>query len=177
MIFRMKRPAKGSTVKQFAYARRKFGGEGKTKKEIALMSGFSKSVAENAKNKIESTEGYQNAMIELAAESNNLVLAILAEYKARGISDFSNKDLNGALNAISHAWEKFDKARRPNQMQTPQGNPLRAMVMQRVENQTINVAQPSSEIPATTSPSPAPVEIPPTPAPAEDPAKDIDLDF
>lgn len=132
----MKRPTRGSTVKQFAYAQMRLTGQGETKKEIARKVGYSPTVANNARNKIETTEGYQNAVIELAAKSNNVVLKILAEFESRDLGEYSNKDLNGALNAIGGAWEKFNKVRAPNDPGKG-GNPLRKVLLQRVENQTI----------------------------------------
>jgi hypothetical protein len=153
----MKRSKSGSTPRQYAYAVKKLGGQGRSKKDIALSVNFSPSVAANAANKIETTAGYLNAVIGLATESNNLVLAIMTEYKARGFKNFSNKDLSGALNAISGAWERFDKKRAPDQNRTPEGNPLRKVIMQKVENQVINVtAEPA---PAST-PEPAPISSP-----------------
>lgn len=144
----MKRPQKGSTIKQYAYATRKLGGQGSSKKEIALLSGFSPSVANNAKNKIESTEGYHNAVAELAHKSNNLLLAVISQFEARGLTEFSNKDLVSALNAITHAWSTIDTKRAPDKMKTPQGNPLRGVFERRVETQTVTVEempyQPSS---------------------------------
>lgn len=133
----MKRPRNGSTIKQFAYATRKLSGGGDSKKEIALLSGFSTAVANNAARKIETTEGYHNAMIVLAHESNNLMLEVFHEYKARGLSEFSDKDLNGALNAISAAWEKVEKRRAPNNNTDPEHNPLKKVILNRIENQTI----------------------------------------
>lgn len=133
----MKRPQKGSTIKQYAYATRKLGGQGSSKKEIALLSGFSPSVAANAKNKIESTEGYHNAVAVLAHESNNLLLEVFAQFKARGLDEFSNKDLVGALNAIASAWERIDNKRAPDRMKTPEGNPLRRVFERRVETQRV----------------------------------------
>lgn len=142
----MKRPKNGSTVKQYAYATRRLGGQGTSKKEMALLSGFSPSTAENVKHKIEETEGYQNAIIVLAAESNNLLLGVLTEFKKRGLSEFSNKDLNSALNAISGAWDRIEKNRAPNKMQTPEGNPLRGVFQRRVETQTVTIEPiPSNE--------------------------------
>lgn len=141
----MKRPARGSTVKQFAYAQNKLNGRGSTKKEVALLSGFSPSVARNARTKIESTEGYHNAMLELATKSNNLILAAFSEYQARGLKDFTNKDLNGALNAITGAWERIEKLRSPNRNTDPNQNPLRKVFMQRVENQTVNITEPTEK--------------------------------
>lgn len=146
----MKRPQTGSTPKQYAYAVKRLNGKGRSKKDMALSVGFSPSVANNAANKIEKTEGYQNAVIQLAAESNNMVLAVLAEYKARGLKKFSNKDLNGALNAIGAAWEKFNKVRSPNGSGAPE-NPLKKVFMQRIENQTNITVAPREENP------PAPV--------------------
>lgn len=161
----MKRPSSGSTPKQYAYAVKRLNGQGKSKKAIALSVGFSPSVANNAHNKIEKTEGYQNAVIELAAESNNMVLAVLTEYKARGLKKFSNSDLNSALNAISGAWEKFNKVRAPNGSGDTE-NPLKKVFMQRIENQTINNITPREATP------PAVIEVEPTP---EGPG--LDLDF
>lgn len=134
----MKRPKHGATIKQYAYAKKLLNADGRSKKDIALSVGYAPSMAMNVEAKIESTEGFQNAVIALATESNNMAMAVMAEYKARGLKDFSNKDLNGALNAIGSAWDKFNKHRAPNRSQTTEGNKLRAVIMQRVENQTIN---------------------------------------
>lgn len=146
--FYMKRPQTGSTPKQYAYAQRRLNGDGRSKKEMALLSGFSPAVAENVKAKVENTEGYQNAIIELATKSNNLLLACFAEYQARGLKNFSNKDLNAALNAISGAWDRVEKTRAPSKMKTPEGNPLRAVFTKRVETQTA-VFESAPEEPAT----------------------------
>lgn len=127
----------GSTPKQYAYATMRLTGQGGSKKEIARKAGFSHSVAKNAKYKIESTEGYQNAVIVLAHESNNLLLAILAEFKARGMKNFSNSDLIGSLNAMTKAWDKIDDKRAPSRLKTPEGNPLRAVFTKRVETKTV----------------------------------------
>ncbi len=141
----MKRTSKGSTIKQYAYATRRLSGNAKTKKEAALLSGFSLSVAENVKAKVEDTEGYQNAVMVLAAESNNLLLGVMAEFKARGLQDFSNKDLVSAMNAISAAWTRIEEKRAPNKMQTPEGNRLRSVFTERVR--TVSV-EPVPEAPA-----------------------------
>jgi len=134
----MKRPKHGATIKQYAYATKLLNGQGRSKKDIALSVGYAPSIAANVENKIENTEGFSNAVIALATESNNMVLAVMAEYKARGLKNFSNKDLNGAMNAIAQAWDKFAKHRAPNKNQTPEGNKLKAVIMNRIENQTIN---------------------------------------
>lgn len=146
----MKRGKNGSTPKQYAYATKRLSGDGRTKKDIALSVGYSSTIANNIKHKVEETEGYQNAVIELARKSNNVVLAVLAEYEARGLEDFSNKDLNGALNAIASAFEKFNKVRAPNSKQDE--NPLRKAILQKIENQTIHISN-------TPVPSPIPPPV------------------
>lgn len=164
----MKRAKGGSTIRQVAYARKLFNGQGKSKKEIALSVGYSPAIANNANAKIEETEGFHNAMAKLAADSNNLVLAVMEEYKARGLKDFSNKDLNGAMNAIAAAWDRIAKQRAPNRNEDPETNPLRKVFMQKVENQTINM-----------NPAPAVVvEAEEVVTPEETPKEpEIDLDF
>ncbi len=169
----MKRPQKGSTIKQYAYATRKLGGQGSSKKEIALLSGFSPSVAANAKNKIENTEGYNNAVIVLAAESNNLLLAVLSEFKARGLRDFSNADLTKALNAITGAWTKIEEKRAPSQMKTPEGNPLRGVFQRRVETQTVTI----EPVPSNDSADANTIHVEVTPVEDATPTPEIDLDF
>ncbi len=166
----MKRPQKGSTIKQYAYATRRLNGQGGSKKEIAKLSGYSTSMAENAKYKIEATEGYQNAVIQLAHKSNNLLLAVMAEFEARGLSEFSNKDLNAALNAISGAWDRIEKTRAPNKMKTPEGNRLRSVFTERVETRTVSV-EPVPEETVTTEEEPTDAEF------TEVPAEPLDLDF
>jgi hypothetical protein len=133
----------GSTIKQTAYARRVFGGEGKDRKHIALDVGYSPSVANDIKAKLESTKGFNNAMAKLATESNAIALQVMYEFKSRGVKDFSNKDLVGALNAIGNAWSKFNSGliadeRERNKNKTDK-NKLRTVILQQVERQTIQV--------------------------------------
>lgn len=131
----MKAPRGGSTIKQTAYAQRVFGAQGTDKKSIALDVGYSPGVANAISTHIENSEGFHNAMMKLAHDSNNLALAAMHEFKSRGFKDFSNKDLVGALNAIGQAWSKF------NQIGKPQGdappNRLRTVILQQIENQTV----------------------------------------
>lgn len=145
----MKRPKNGSTTKQYAYAMRRLNGQGQSKREMALLSGYSQTMAKNPAHKIEKTEGYNNAVIELAAKSNNLLLGVMAEFEARGLEKFSNKDLNAALNAISGAWDRIEKTRAPNKLKTPEGNPLRAIFTERTRTATFESA-PSEETPPAT---------------------------
>lgn len=150
----MKRPRQGSTIKQVAYATRLMNGQASSKKEAALLSGFSMSVAENAKYKIEDTEGYKNAMIHLAQKSNNLLMQIMYEFEVRGLKDFNNKDLISALNAITSAWDKIDTKRQPAKMKTPEGNPLRAIFTERTRTTVIEQAptQPNPSTPKEEQP-------------------------
>lgn len=119
---------------------RRLNGQGDTKKEMALMSGYSQTIAKNPASKIEKSEGYHNAVKELAAKSNNLLLGVMAEFEARGLKNFSNKDLNSALNAISGAWDRIEKTRAPNKLKTPEGNPLRAVFTERTRTATFESA-------------------------------------
>lgn len=130
-----------------AYAKRMFGAQGINKKQIALDVGYAPSVANSIVDKIESRPGFNNAMARLAADSNNLVLAAMHEFKVRGFSDYSNKDLNGALNAITGAWAKFNEsANNPGKNMDGPGtklgnNRLRTVILQRVENQVVNTTK------------------------------------
>ena len=130
-------PPSGATVKQFAYARRIWGAKGTDKKIIALDVGYSQSTASKAVEKIESTKGFNNAMSKLAAESNNMALAVLSEFKARGLKDFSNKDLVGAMNAIGNAWSRFNQVdiEAAKSGGKKEGNKLRAIVIHEAEKQ------------------------------------------
>ncbi len=110
-------------------------------------------MAENIKAKVEDTDGYKNALATLGKESNNLLLEIFNQFKVRGLTQFSNAELIKALNAISGAWERIEKKRAPDQMRTPEGNPLRAILQQRVETRTVTL-----EAAPPTPPTPTPVE-------------------
>jgi len=127
---------KGSTPQQLAYARRIFGGKGTSKQEIALDCGYSPNVSRSIKTHIENTKGFNNAMTALAADSNNLALAAMHEFKARGFEGFSNKELVGALNAIGNAWAKFNTIPEAKEKK-PSNNKLRTVILQQVENQII----------------------------------------
>jgi len=129
----------GSTPMQTAYALRTWGAKGKDKQQIALDVGYSRHVAKTVMSKIETSRGYHNAIAKLAAESNNLALSVMEQLKARGFNDFSNKDLVGALNAISGAWKNFNQPIRDKQENNEDnnGNKLRTVILQRIENANI----------------------------------------
>jgi hypothetical protein len=129
-----------STIRQMAYAKRIWGGQGTTKQQIALECGYSPNSSRSVASHIEDTPGFNNAMSKLATESNNVAVSILHEFKNRGFNDFSNKDLIGALNAIGAAWSRFNpdaKSRRDE----PGANKLRTVILQQVENQTITATE------------------------------------
>ena len=109
------------------------------------------STAENAHAKIEKTEGFHNAMIVMATRSNNLMLAALHEFEARGLKNFTNKELIGALNAIGSAWERVEKQRNPNKDQPSGGNRLAGIFKRTTVTETavIPPQPPVSEVPAT----------------------------
>jgi len=122
-------------MKQMAYAKRILGGQGESKKQMALNSGYSPYVANAISSHIENKPGFHYAMSKLAVESNNLALSAMEEFKARGFKDFSNKELTNALQAIGNAWTKFNE--QPKDRSTESGNKLRNIVLQQVENQVI----------------------------------------
>lgn len=126
-------------MQQIAYARRVWGGKAHSKQQAALDVGYSPAVAASPKSKIEDRKGFNNAMAVLASESNNLALSIMHEFKSRGVKDFSNKDLVGALNAIGGAWTRFNQGLREENHPLDNGkNRLRTVVLQQIENQTLN---------------------------------------
>lgn len=132
-------------MKQVAYARRIFGAEGKNRRQIALDVGYSPSAANSVKQKIEDTRGFNNAMTKLAVESNNLAMTIMHEFKVRGVSEFSNKDLVGALNAIGSAWSRFNAV--PKEREKDNGtNRLRTVILQSIGQQTLNTERPPDEV-------------------------------
>lgn len=125
-------------MRQVAYARRVWGGKAENKKQVALDVGYSPAVANSCVSKIENHKGFHNAMAQLAAESNNLALKILHEFQARGVQDFSNKDLVGALNAIGGAWARFNNGLKELEKPVDNGkNKLRTIVLQNIEKQTM----------------------------------------
>ncbi len=135
---------RGSTLRQIAYARRSWGAKQQTKKQIALDVGYSPNVANSVMSKIESKPGFNNAMARLAAESNHLALSVLHEFKARGLEDFSNKDLVSALNAIAGAWDRFNKGLIESNKPVDDGkNRLRTVILQSIAKQ-VNASSPDS---------------------------------
>lgn len=142
----MKISRKGSSMKQIAYARRAWGAKQETKKQIALDVGYSPSVANSVVLKIESRPGFNNAMAKLAADSNNIALSVMHEIKARGFTDYSNKDLISAMNAISGAWDRFNKGLIEHNKPEDSGkNRLKTVILQNIQKQ-VNVQTPEEKI-------------------------------
>lgn len=143
----MKISKTGSSIRQTAYARRVWSGQGNSKKQIARDVGYSPAVANSAISKIESRPGFNNAMARLAADSGNIALAAMHELKSRGFKDFSNTELISSLNAISSAWDRFNKGLVESEKPLDNGkNRLRTVVLQRIENQTNISPQPALNV-------------------------------
>ena len=124
-------------MKQMAYARRIFNADGVNKKQIALDVGYAPNLSKSVTTHIEATAGFHNAMSKLAYESNNLALAAMHEFKARGFEDFTNNEMISALNAIAGAWSKFSQpARDVEKSNNSSTNKLRTVILQQIEQQT-----------------------------------------
>ena len=124
-----------SSIKQNAYARRVWSGQGITKNQIARDVGYSPAVANSVVSKIESRPGFNNAMARLASDSGNIALAAMHELKSRGFQDFSNSELISSLNAISAAWDRFNKGLVESQKPEDNGkNRLRTVILGRLNN-------------------------------------------
>ncbi len=148
----MKISKTGASIRQVAYARRVWGGKGENKKQVALDVGYSTHVANSCVSKIESRKGFNNAMAQLAADSGNIALAVMHEFKSRGVKDFSNKDLISSLNAIAGAWNVFNKGLVESEKPEDNGkNRLRTIVLQSVST--------PKDVESTT-PTPPPSEVP-----------------
>jgi hypothetical protein len=136
-------PKNGSTNKQKIYALKSFAGEG-SKKQIALDAGYTLNAANSVKTKIENTTGFKNAMVDILKESDNVVLNVFAEFKSRGFKEFDNKELLGALSVITTAWSKFNEVDRGGEGKEKHSK-LRTIIMQQVENQTVNTLESPKE--------------------------------
>lgn len=133
-------PEGGYTEKQMNYALKKFSGEAGNSMQIARSVGYSDAVAKSPKQKIESKTGYKNAMLEILRKSDNQVLKIMGAIDKRGFDEYSNKDLINALTAIGQAWAKFNDVAKGGDGDDAivKHNQLRTIVMNRIENQTVN---------------------------------------
>lgn len=95
-------------MKQKAYALNSLTKGVRSKKEAALMSGYSESAANSVAVKIEGTEGYSNAMRDIAAETGNVVLEIYHTIKNKDLSKEDFKTLVNAAGVLAGAFERFN---------------------------------------------------------------------
>lgn len=155
----------GFSLKQMAYARRVFNGDGESKAQVARDLGYSPNVARSISSHIEHTDGFHNAMTKLAYESNNMALAAIEQFKIRGFDGFTNAEMIKALTAISTAWAKFntDKPDKASGNKT-NTNKLRTVILQQVENQTMLSGDAKAPITQKEEPKPEPIQ-------------ELDLDF
>lgn len=119
----------GYTPKQKAYAIRTLGGAGQSKKEIALASGYSPSMAENAKPSIEDSVGFNNAMADLAHETGNVVLEAYSVIKSRLKTDpdkITYDQLLATTTVLSQAFERFTP-KKSKEDDSDKGNPLKGL--------------------------------------------------
>lgn len=105
MIFQNKIMKKHPSIRQMKYARGLMN-ENKSRQQIALESGFSRSTARVPKS-IENKQGFKLAAAQLAGELGNVALQLMFEIKARGVSKMDNQTLIYSLNVISKTHERF----------------------------------------------------------------------
>lgn len=139
----MPRGKKRPTLKQEAYAMRRLAPKkATTKKAIALAVGYSPSVAKNVLEKIESTEGYANAMTSLARESGNVVLQILNALKHKDMSKEDTKTLVDAASTMANVWKSINIPLQPKD--EPTKNSLKVVFQNHAKEQTV-IAQHGTE--------------------------------
>ena len=134
----MKRAKNGYTRKQYAYAQNNLSGNGESKREIALRSGYTLNSANSVMSKIEQTQGYSNAMSALASDTGNVALKVYHSLKNRDLDKESVPVLLKAIDTLANAWEKFTPKQSDD---SGQPNRLRGIILQHVEQQTINTTQ------------------------------------
>ncbi len=81
--------------------------EAKTKQQIALESGFSRSTARVPK-LIENKLGFKLAVSQIAGEMENVSMKLLFELQARDLKQMDNKTLIYCLESISKTHERFN---------------------------------------------------------------------
>jgi predicted transcriptional regulator with HTH domain len=168
-----------SAPKQMAYARKVFSGDIRPKTEIAVECGYSPNVSRSVRTHIENTNGFKNAMSVLATEASNIAIGVMEEIDKRGYKDLTNKELLSTINVMSSAWSRFILPE--DEDSTPATNKLRTVILQQVENQTIDtngevssskrfvdvsanpIIQSQEREAAPTPPSPPPQSPPPPP--------------
>lgn len=127
----MKRTKNGYTRKQYAYAQRSLAPAGATtKKAMALAVGYSPSVADSVKDRIEKTEGYSNAIAALASDAGNVALKIMHKLKHADIDKMSFETAVDQLTKVAAVFEKFTPQAKVEETKKPNG--LRAIILEHV---------------------------------------------
>jgi hypothetical protein len=80
--------------------------ENKTKQQIALESGFSRSTA-RVPQLIENKLGFKLAIAEIAGQMENMAMKLMFELQARDLSQISDKDLLYSLEVLSKTHDRF----------------------------------------------------------------------
>lgn len=95
----------GATKKQRAYAMGVLDNH-KSRRQVALQAGYSKTMADNP-NIIEKSTGFKIAMAQQAYQAGNLVSGMMNELEARGFKDYDTNQLLRGLDTISKVFERF----------------------------------------------------------------------
>jgi hypothetical protein len=136
----MKRTKNGYTPRQRAYAMNIMSPQNKrSKKEIALSVGYTESVSNSVSAKIEKTEGFSNAMRDLAQETGNVILKIMHELKHKDLSKEDFTTLVNAADKMANAWDKVTKPIQDKGEKELKDNPLRFVLNQKIERQEVSI--------------------------------------
>lgn len=135
----MKRAKNGYTRKQYAYVQNSLD-TNKSKRQVALQSGFSPSVALSVKSKIESTEGYHNAMAKLASDAGNVALKVFHELQGRNLKDEKTETLLKAVTVLADAFDKFTPKTKKED-ESKRDNPLRAVILTAPDIKTVKAIE------------------------------------
>ncbi len=105
MIIQKKSMKRAPSIKQRKYA---FGlmNENKTKQEIALEAGYSRSSARVPK-MIENKQGFKLAVAQFAGEVGNVTGKLMAELQVRDLSQMDNRTLITLLEVASKTQERL----------------------------------------------------------------------
>lgn len=93
------------SIRQMKYARGLMN-EDKTRGQIALEAGFSRSTA-RVPMSIENKQGFKLAAAQLAGELGNVSMQLMFELQARDMRLMDNKTLIYSLDVISKTHERF----------------------------------------------------------------------
>lgn len=106
MIFESKIMKRHPSIRQKKYA---YGlmNEDKSKQQIALEAGFSRSTARVPKS-IENKLGFKLAAAQLAGELGNVSMQLMFELQSRDMRLMDNKTLLYSLDVISKTCERFN---------------------------------------------------------------------